>query len=553
MSMFSRNWKRVGLGAVALASTAVLVACSGGNSSSKSDSNKNEINWSLPTELNTLDISKNTDSYSNVLIGNSGSNLLRLDGKGGTEPDLATKVDVSDDGLTYTATLRDGLKWSDGSELTAEDFVYSWQRIVDPATASEYAYLATESHLENADKINAGEEKDLNKLGVKAEGNKVVFTLTSPTPQFMEYLAFTNFMPQKKEFVEKTGKDYGTNSDSQVYSGPYKVEGWNGSNNSFKLVKNKEYWNAKNVKTDAVNIQVIKKPDTAVQMYKQGELDAANISKTSAIYNANKNNDDVVTVPEATTAYMVYNQTGDVKGLTNQKIRQALNLATDRKGVVEAAVDTGSKPATGIAPTGLAILENGEDLAEYVAPGYSYKAKEATKLFKEGLEELGEDSLKLTITADADNPVAKNSVDYLKSTWEEALPGLTVEEKFVTFKQRLEDTKNQNFEVALVLWGGDYPEGSTFYGLFTSDAPYNYGKFASKEYDATYEKAIKDNALDKDAAAENYKEAEKILYDNAYYNPLYFRSEEILQNPDIKGLVRNSTGLSTDFTHAYKK
>lgn len=110
-------------------------------------------------------------------------------------------------------------------------------------------------------------------------------------------------------------------------------------------------------------------------------------------------------------------------------------------------------------------MENGEDLAEYVAPGYSYKAKEATKLFKEGLEELGEDSLKLTITADADNPVAKNSVDYLKSTWEEALPGLTVEEKFVTFKQRLEDTQNQNFEVALVLWGGDYPEGSTFYGL----------------------------------------------------------------------------------------
>ncbi|CAM3508352.1 Peptide ABC transporter substrate-binding protein [Streptococcus pluranimalium] len=149
--------------------------------------------------------------------------------------------------------------------MTAEDFVYSWQRIVDPATASEYAYPATESHLENADKINAGEEKDLNKLSVKAEGNKVVFTLTSPTPQFMEYLAFTNFMPQKKEFVEKTGKDYETNSDSQVYSGPYKVEGWNGSNNSFKLVKNKEYWNAKNVKTDAVNIQVIKKQ---IQLFK---------------------------------------------------------------------------------------------------------------------------------------------------------------------------------------------------------------------------------------------------------------------------------------------
>lgn len=553
MSMFSKRiWKRVGLGAVALTSTAVLVACSGGGSSSSS-SDKNVINWSIPTEINTLDLSKSTDSYSNIAIGNSGSNLLRLDGKGGTEPDLAEKVDVSKDGLTYTATLRDGLKWSDGSDLTAEDFVYSWQRMVDPATASEYAYLAVESHLENADKINSGEEKDFSKLGVKADGNKVIFTLTSPTPQFMEYLAFTNFMPQKKEFVEKTGKDYGTNSDSALYSGPYKVEGWNGSNNKFKLVKNEEYWDADNVKTDTVNIQVVKKPDTAVQMYKQGDLDAANISNTTAIYNANKNSDELVTVPEATTAYMVYNQTGENKALANTNIRKALNLATDREGVVKAAVDTGSKPATALAPTGLATLPDGTDLTEYVAPGYSYDADEAKKLFEAGLKEIGEDKLTLTITSDADSPAAKNTVDYIKSTWEEALPGLTVEEKFVPFKQRLEDTKNQNYDVAIALWGGDYPEGSTFYGMFTSDASYNYGKFTSKEYDDAYNQAIGENALDKEAAADNYKAAEKALYDNAYYNPLYFRSTESLQNPDLTGLVRNSTGLSTDFTHAYKK
>ena len=551
MSMFSNKIiKRVGLGAVALTSTAVLVACGGSKSS---DSDKSVINWSIPTEINTLDLSKNTDTYSSIAIGNSGSNLLRLDGKGGTELDLAKKVDVSEDGLTYTATLRDGLKWSDGSDLTAEDFVYSWQRIVDPKTASEYAYLATESHLENADKINSGEEKDLSKLGVKADGNKVIFTLTSPTPQFMDYLAFTNFMPQKKELVEKLGKDYGTNSKSQVYSGPYKVEGWNGSNTKFKLVKNDKYWNAKNVKTETVNIQVVKKPDTAVQMYKQGDLDAANISATSAIYNANKKNKDIVTVPEATTAYMVYNQTGRVKALANENIRKALNLATDREGIVKAAVDTGSKPATALVPTGLAALSTGEDLAKYVAPGYSYDAKEAKKLFEAGLKELGEDKLTITVTSDADSPAAKNTLDYLKSTWENALPGLTVEEKFVPFKQRLEDTKTQNFDVAVSLWGGDYPEGSTFYGLFTSDAAYNYGKFKSSEYDEAYNDAITKNALDKDAAAKNYKTAEKVLYDHAYYNPLYFRSTESLQNPDLKGLIRNSTGLRTDFTHAYKK
>ena len=105
--------------------------------------------------------------------------------------------------------------------------------------------------------------------------------------------------------------------------------------------------------------------------YKQGQLDFANISNTSAIFNSNKKNKDVVTVPEATTAYMTYNETGKVKGLDNLKIRQALNLATDRKGIVEAAVDTGSVPATSLVPTGLEKLPDGTDLSKYVAPGYS--------------------------------------------------------------------------------------------------------------------------------------------------------------------------------------
>lgn len=155
--------KRLGLAAVTLASVAALMAC--GNKQSASTDKKSEINWYTPTEIITLDISKNTDTYSALAIGNSGSNLLRADAKGKLQPDLAEKVDVSEDGLTYTATLRDGLKWSDGSDLTAEDFVYSWQRMVDPKTASEYAYLATESHLKNAEDINSGKNPDLDSLG----------------------------------------------------------------------------------------------------------------------------------------------------------------------------------------------------------------------------------------------------------------------------------------------------------------------------------------------------------------------------------------------------
>ena len=544
------KWKKLATAGLAVATLSVLAACGNGGSKSSS-SDTSTINWYTPTEILTLDISKNTDRYSAMAIGNAGSNLLRVDENGKNQPDLAEKVEVSEDGKTFTATLRDGIKWSDGSDITAEDFVYTWRRMVDPATASEYAYLVSDAHVLNADEVISG-EKPVEELGVKADGNKVIFTLSTPAPQFESLLTFSNFVPQKESFVKEAGEDYGTSSDKMLYSGPFVVEDWNGTSGSFKLVKNDNYWDAANVKTETVNVQTVKKPDTAVQMYKQGELDFANISQTSAIYNANKNNEDVIDIAEARADYLVYNETGSVEALTNEKIREALNLATDREGLVKAAADTGTNPATAFVPKGLATLTDGTDLNEFVSQPYTFDKEEAAKLFKEGLAELGVDSLTLTITADSDNPIKKAATDYIKELWETTLPGLTVEEKFVTFKQRLEDTKNQNFEVAFVSWGGDYPEGSTFYGLFQSDSAYNYGKVNSPEFDAAYEKALTTDTLDKDARAADYKAAEQALYEGSHYNPLYNLSNKGLQNPNIEGLVRNSTGLDVDFTYAYK-
>ena len=544
------KWKKLATAGLAVATLSVLAACGNGGSKSSS-SDTSTINWYTPTEILTLDISKNTDRYSAMAIGNAGSNLLRVDENGKNQPDLAEKVEVSEDGKTFTATLRDGIKWSDGSDITAEDFVYTWRRMVDPATASEYAYLVSDAHVLNADEVIAG-EKPVEELGVKADGNKVIFTLSTPAPQFESLLTFSNFVPQKESFVKEAGEDYGTSSDKMLYSGPFVVEDWNGTSGSFKLVKNDNYWDAENVKTETVNVQTVKKPDTAVQMYKQGELDFANISQTSAIYNANKNNEDVIEIAEARADYLVYNETGSVEALTNEKIREALNLATDREGLVKAAADTGTNPATAFVPKGLATLTDGTDLNEFVSQPYTFDKEKAAQLFKEGLAELGVDSLTLTITADSDNPIKKAATDYIKELWETTLPGLTVEEKFVTFKQRLEDTKNQNFEVAFVSWGGDYPEGSTFYGLFQSGSAYNYGKVNSPEFDAAYEKALTTDALDKDAGAADYKAAEQALYEGSHYNPLYNLSNKGLQNPNIKGLARNSTGLDVDFTYAYK-
>jgi len=543
------TWKKVAIGAAAVVVVGGGTRAAGLWGGSSSGSNKN-LSFQLPTPIQTLDISKNTDTYSGTIIGNSGSNLMRVDAKGKAKLELAKSVKVSDDGLKYTVVLKNGLKWSDGSKLTAQDFVYSWQRIVDPKTASQYAYLA--SGVKNADKIAAG-KADVDTLGVTAKGNTITFDLERPLPQFEYLLTFSNFMPQKESFVTKEGKKYATTAATSLYSGPYKVEGWNGTNNTFKLIKNDNYWDAKNIKTKQIDVQVVQKPETAVQLYKQGKIDRVSIANTPELYKANKNNKDVTKAPEATTAYLQYNQTGKNKFLANAKIREALNLATNRKELTDQVTAGISTPATGLAPQGLAKTDSGEDLAKFVAPGYKFDPKKAATLFQEGLKEVGETKATFTVTSDADSPAAKSTLDYLQGSWEKALPGLKINQKFVPFSQRIKDSQTQNFDIVVSLWGGDYPEGSTYYDIFKTDASNNNGQFKNAAYDAAVNKAESTDALKESARDNDYKVAEAALLKDSNFNPLYFRSGYSLQNPKVTGIILNTTGLNQDWKLAVKK
>ncbi len=509
------------------------------------------IHWSLPTDISTLDLSKNTDAYSNTIIGNTNSNLLRVGNNAKVELDLAKKVTHSKDGLTYTATLRKGLKFSNGDPITAANFVYAWRRIVDPKTGSQYAYLA--SGVKNADKIMANKAK-VSTLGVKAKGKyTIVFKLEKPMAQFKYYLAFSNFMPLEKSIVDKYGKKYGSSSSSLVYSGPYVATGWNGTSETITLKKNKYYWNAKNIKTDKIVFEVVKQPENAVQMFKQGQLDFAPIS-TSDLYAANKSNKASKYVPEARATYLEYNQTGTVKALSNKNIREALNLSINRKELASQVSGGVFKAGTGLAPTGLATLPNGTDLAKYAKQDYRYDPSKAKQLWKKGLKQLGTSKVTLSLLASAtDDPITKSTGDYLIGAWEKALPGLTVKAKYVTFQQRLTDQENQKFDINIGSWAGDYPEGSTFYDMFTTGASYNDGKFSNKAYDKALKKASTVDALSDTKRNKDYKDAEAALYKESNFSPLYFRGGYDLINPAVKGVVYNATGLTTDLTHAYKK
>jgi oligopeptide transport system substrate-binding protein len=550
------NWKKISLGALGLTSIGFLAACGNGGGETAIPQ------LSVPTNISTLDSGLVTDAYSNLFIGNTQEGLTRVDDKGVAQNALASAIEVSDDGLIYTITLREGLKWSNGDKLTANDFLYSWQRAVNPETGAQYAYML--GNIKNANEINSGKIKDFNELGVKVNGDyEIVVTLVQPTPYFKYLLSNSIYMPVNKSAVEDFGKQYGTSSDKIVYSGPFmfkKDTGWNGTNNSYSLVKNPDYYDKDNVKSERIDYTVQSNPTTEVQLFKQGKLDQAGLTTTD-LYNANKNyNDgkDLVVLKEARTAYFEYNQSGSgttspevAKALQNKNIREAISLATDRKSIVDQFVPGGTV-AESFTPVGMSVTSDGKDFAEFAKQNYKYDEVRAKELWEKGLKELGVTSLKIQYTTDADAPVSKSIADFLQASLSKTLPGLTITQKIIPFQQRLKDSQNQNFDIVFTLWGGDYAEPSTFLQLFSEGSGYNNGKFVNSDYQAAWTKASTLPAvLDDKARDEAYKEAEAALLDETSITPIYYRSTPVLRNPKLKGVQFNSTGLTYDLKGVY--
>lgn len=521
-----------------------------------SNQNAKNVKFSIPTDISTLDPTTMQDQYSYDVIGNVQEGLMRINAKGNPTNALAKSVDVSKDGLTYTITLKPNLKWSNGDKLTAQDFVYSWQRAINPATGAEYAYLM--APVKNADKLNAMKatnQSDLDTLGIKADSDtQLTVTLEQPTPYFEFLLSYSVYYPLDKKVVEKEGKSFGTDSSKMVYSGPFmfkKSNGWTGTNKKFTIYANPNYWDKKNVKSKEIEFQVVTNANSGVSLYKSNKLDFALLS-TSNLIEANKSQKGFTVYKQARTDYIEYNQTGKVPALQNKNIREAFNLATDRKAIVDTALPY-STPATSFSPIGFAKAPNGEDFATYVKQNYTYDQAKAKQLWTKGLKELGIKDLTLSFEYASDLAPSKATANYLQTAWEKVLPGLKINTKGVPFTQRIADQNSQNFEVILAGWGGDYAEPTTFLQLGTTGAPYNDGKFSSAVYDKAYKDATTTNVLDATKRNEDYKTCETALFEGSYMNPIDFQASPALVNPKLKGLEFHSTGLTYDLKKVYIK
>ncbi|MDA3848225.1 peptide ABC transporter substrate-binding protein [Lactobacillus delbrueckii] len=527
-------FKTFSVGATVLASAALLAAC-GSNSSKESSSSKKTLNWMDSAEIPTMDLSKATDAASFNQISNTMEGLYRLGKNSKLEKALATSEKVSKDGKTYTYTLRKS-KWSDGSELTAKDFVYSWRRTVDPKTASQYSYLF--SGIKNADAIVAGKKKP-ETLGIKAVGKyKLVITLERRMAYFDKLMGFAVFFPQSEKAVTKYGSKYGTASKYMLYNGPFKQTGWTGSNLSWKMVKNPYYWDKKNVKLDTITWSVQKTPSTSYNLYQSNKLDYTGLdaSQTKQL----KNQKGYVTLNQGATFYLQFNIAKN-KYLANTNIRKALSLAVDRKGLTS-SLGGNSVPANTLTPTQLTDV-NGEDYTKRISKSAesfypaSTNKKEAVKYLNKGLKELGVSKFSFKILSD-DTDSGKKTTEFLQSTFESTFGNkVSVSVQNLPFKTRLSRSTAGNFDIVVSGWSADFADPISFLDLFTSTNPENNGKWKNTSYD----KLIADSKTTASTSKrwDDLTKAEDILLNNVGVAPLYYNTIAALIRPTVKDVYQN--------------
>lgn len=536
--------KVIATGASLVALGLALTAC-GSNSSKSGLADKQVLNWSYASELPSMDLSTATDTISFDQLNSTMEGIYRIGKNSKVEPGLATKTEVSKDGLTYTFTLRKNDKWSNGDPVTAQDFVYSWRRTVDPKTGSQYAYLF--DGIANANDIIAG-KKAVDTLGIKAKGKyKLVVTLEKKLPYFKLLMGFPVFFPQNQNVVEKYGKKYGTAAKYLVYNGPFKMEGWSGSNLSWKLVKNKNYWDKKDVKLSQINFSVNKSTTTSYNLYQSKKLDYTPLSTEQA--KQLKGKDGYQVLKEARTNYLEFNETNKV--FANKKIRQALSYAVNRQVLADKVLGAGTLPSLGIVSRDLAF-NKGKDfaVAAKTTAGVTYNKAKAQKLLKEGLAEVGQSKLSFTLLGD-DTDVSKQVTESLQSQIQQTLPDVDVSVSNVPFKTRLQRSEDGDFDVVVSAWGADFADPISFLDLFTSDNSYNNGKWKNAEYDKLITASKTTDAGNVDKRWDDMVKASKILSEDQGVAPLYQLNVAYMLNPSVKGVIQNTAGVTWSFKDAY--
>ncbi|MBJ8103747.1 MULTISPECIES: peptide ABC transporter substrate-binding protein [Bacillus cereus group] len=547
-----------------LAMSVALTACSGSGGEKKTtttsnsgEEKKSDIKYAAKQVLNrtenqeipTMDTSKSTDTLGAQILGNTMEGLYRLDKDNKPIPAAAESSTKSEDGKKYTFKLRKDAKWSNGDPVTAKDFVYGWQRLLDKTTAAEYAFIAY--YIKNAEAINKG-EKPVTELGAKAVDDYTLeVELEKPVPYFLNLLAFPSYYPLNEKFVKEKGDKFGLEADTTVYNGPFVMSSWK-HEQGWQLKKNDKYWDNKTVKLEEINYSVVKEVATKVNLYDTGSIDFTLLSGEFVDkYKSNK--DEYGEYAESSTFFLRLNQkrNGQDTPLKSKKLREAIALSVDKKGLANVILNNGSKATDQLVPKGLATGPDGKDYQDTFKNGLKQDTKKAAAAWEEAKKELGTDQVTIELLS-YDDGTAKKIADYVKDQIEKNLKGVTINTKIQPFKQKLKLESAQDYEISYAGWSPDYADPMTFIDMFESKSPYNQMSYSNPKYDEMVQKAGNELLSDPKKRWEALGKAEKLfLEEDAGLVPLYQTGRSYVMKPNVKGIVKHNISPEYSFKWAY--
>lgn len=524
---------------IILALGSVLAACStGGDSDGGGSSSNGEkvLRLTDTSDITTADPALATDAVAFNLIANTMEGLYRLDKDGNAVPALAEgEPEVNEDGTVYTFKLRDA-QWSNGEPVTANDFVYAWQRAVDPATGSQYAYIM--NTIKNAEAINTGDTPK-EELGVKAIDEKTLeVTLERPDPSFLSLTSFGTFTPINEAFATEKGKDFTTGPENLLYNGPFTWTKWD-REQGYVLTKNESYWDAENVALDAVDVKVVKETSTVVNLYEAGEVDYAGLASEQVA--AFQEDEDYNTGLRSSVGYFKFNHENEI--FKNVDARKAIARAVDPSGIIDQLLNNGSVATTSFIPKDFIKYEDGTDYTEGVEY-FKTDAAEAASLWEKAT---GGKATTIELLS-FDSEVSKQISEYMKGQIESNLPNVTVEIAQQPFNNKLEREAKGDYQMSFALWGPDYQDPLTNLGIFTSENGQNDINYSSAEYDKLIDEASAETSID--ARYDLFKEAEALLIEqDQAIMPIYQAGVAYLIRPNIENFNRQLFGA--DYQYKY--
>lgn len=484
----------------------------------------------------TIDPALNSAVDGGNMLLHSFECLLTVDQNGQIAPGQAETWEVSEDGLTWTFHLRDGLKWSDGSDLTAEDFVYSWKRVCDPAVAAPYAETVL-GMVAGYDEAMAG---DVDALAVSApDAQTFVVELSAACPFFESLAAFATLSPVQQETIEANGDAWATAPETYVSNGSFYITEWV-PDSHITMSKNPNYWNADAISLDRIKFVLMEDSNAAYSAYQTGEVLFIKDVPTMEIPSL-EGNAEFHVEPIIGTYYLSLNLNDEA--FADANVRKALSLAIDREYVANTLMQGTYSPAYNyIGPgwvdtDGSSFVDNANGGVSYISEDFEANLAEAKQLLADAGYADGV-GLPTIVYSTNDSGYHKTVAEYLQQAWAEL--GLTVEVEILEWSSFTAARRNGDYMTARNGWVGDYSDPSNMLDILYSSNGNNDGKFSNADFDAAMDTSR--TTLDPAERSTALHTAEDILLEEAACIPVAYYNDFWLQSEKITGMWHSAYG-----------